>query len=52
MGLALKSPGKWGFYRFVPEPIPRTLSLDSDTILALSATYERYRTASLPSTLG
>jgi Fic family protein len=37
MGLAVKSPGKWGFYRFVPEPIPRTLSLDSDTILALSA---------------
>lgn len=37
MGLVLKSPGKWGFYRFVPEPIPRTLSFDSDTILALSA---------------
>jgi Fic family protein len=37
MGVALKGPGRWGFYRFVPEPIPRTLSLDSDTILALSA---------------
>ena len=35
--MALKSPGRWGFYRFVPEPIPRTLSLGSDTILALSA---------------
>ena len=37
MGVALKGPGRWGFFRFVPEPIPRTLSLDSDTILALSA---------------
>jgi Fic family protein len=37
MGRAVKSPGKWGFYRFVPKPIPRTLSFDSDTILALSA---------------
>ena len=37
MGVALKGPGRWGFYRFVPEPIPRILSLDSDTILALSA---------------
>ena len=37
IGLALKGPGKWGLYRFVPQPIPRTLTLDPDTILALSA---------------
>jgi Fic family protein len=29
-------PGKWGFYVFVPAPIPRTLPLDGDTVLALS----------------
>ena len=37
MGVALKGLGRWGFFHFVPQPIPRTLSLDSDTILALSA---------------
>jgi len=37
MGRALKGPGRWGFYRFVPEPVPRNLALDTETILALSA---------------
>ena len=32
----VKSPGKWGFYSFVPSPIPRRLQLDGDTVLALS----------------
>lgn len=37
MGRARKGPGRWGFYRFVPESVPRSPSLDSWTILALSA---------------
>jgi Fic family protein len=36
-GTVIKSPGKWGFYRFVPRPIPRSLPLGSATVLALSA---------------
>jgi Fic family protein len=32
----MKTPGKWGFYAFVPAPMPRTLSLDGETVLALS----------------
>ncbi len=32
----IKDPGKWGFYAFVPAPIPRKLLLDGDTVLALS----------------
>lgn len=37
VGKALKSPGRWGFYRFVPAPVPRSLSLAPDTVLALSS---------------
>lgn len=36
MGRAVKGPGRWGFHRYVPECLPRTLSLDSTTVLALS----------------
>jgi len=36
VGKVIKGPGKWGFYVFVPAPIPRKLLLDGDTVLALS----------------
>ena len=36
-GAVVKSPGRWGFYRFVPRPIPRALSLGPQTVLALSS---------------
>ena len=36
MGRAVKGPGRWGFYRYVPECLPRKLALDSTTVLALS----------------
>jgi Fic family protein len=36
VGKVIKGPGKWGFYAFVPAPIPRKLLLDGDTVLALS----------------
>jgi hypothetical protein len=36
VGRAVKGPGRWGYYRFVPEPLARTLPLDADTVLALS----------------
>jgi len=36
IGRAQKGPGRWGFYRFVPEPMPRELTFDPETILALS----------------
>jgi Fic family protein len=35
-GTLVKGPGRWGFYSFVPAPIPRTLPLDGETVLALS----------------
>ncbi len=37
VGRAIKGPGRWGFYRFVPEPITRVLPLDATTVLALSS---------------
>jgi Fic family protein len=37
IGQAVKGPGRWGFYRFVPESLPRGLILDAETVLALSA---------------
>lgn len=37
IGQAIKSTGRWGFYRFVPEPLPRALVLGAETVLALSA---------------
>lgn len=36
VGRAIKGPGPWGFYRFVPEPMARVLPLDATTVLALS----------------
>jgi Fic family protein len=36
IGQAVKGPGRWGFYAFVPAPIPRVLSLDGATVMALS----------------
>jgi Fic family protein len=35
-GKVVKGAGKWGFYTFVPAPIPRELSLEGDTVMALS----------------
>lgn len=35
-GRVVKGPGRWGFYHFVPEPIPRNLPLAPPTVLALS----------------
>jgi Fic family protein len=37
LGTVFKSPGKWGFYHFIPKVLPRRLSLGSQTVLALSA---------------
>jgi Fic family protein len=37
VGRVIKGPGRWGFHAFVPAPIPRVLSLESETVLALSA---------------
>jgi Fic family protein len=37
IGSATKTPGRWGFYAFVPAPLPRALPLDPETVLALSA---------------
>ena len=28
--------GGWGFWYFAPEPIPRSLDLDGETVMALS----------------
>ena len=36
MGCAVKGPGRWGLVHYLPERLPRTLSLDSATVLALS----------------
>jgi Fic family protein len=35
-GRVVKTPGKYGFYTFVPEPIPRALQLDTHTVTVLS----------------
>ncbi|MGH2719630.1 MAG: Fic family protein [Actinomycetota bacterium] len=37
LGRVVKGPGPWGFHAFVPAPIPRALTLQPDTVLALSA---------------
>lgn len=37
VGTPTKGPGRWGFYAFVPAPLPRALPLDPETVLALSA---------------
>jgi len=36
VGKAVKKPGRWTFYAFVPAQIPRRLPLDEESVLALS----------------
>lgn len=36
MGRCVRGPGRWGFYSFRPAPVLRTVSFDSETVLALS----------------
>ena len=36
IGRAKKGVGNWGFWYFQPEPLPRTLDLATETVLALS----------------
>ena len=36
IGRAKRGVGRWGFWYFSPEPIPRTLDLATETVLALS----------------
>lgn len=36
LGRAVKGPERWAFYHFAPEPLPRVLPLDGETVLALS----------------
>jgi len=35
-GQVVKTPGRHGFYTFIPAPIPRNLTLDPQTVLSLS----------------
>ena len=35
-GRVVKTPGRFGFYAFVPSAIPRTIDFDADTVLTLS----------------
>lgn len=35
-GRVVKTPGAHGYYTFIPEPIPRTLTLSNDCVLLLS----------------
>jgi Fic family protein len=36
IGRVKRGVGRWGFWYFAPEPIPRTLALDTETVMALS----------------
>jgi Fic family protein len=36
VGEVVRTPGRHGFYSFIPTPIPRSLTLDSQTVLSLS----------------
>jgi Fic family protein len=36
IGRAKRGVGRWGFWYFCPEPIPRTLDLATETVMALS----------------
>jgi Fic family protein len=35
-GEVIKTPGRHGFYSFIPAPIPRALDLDAQTVMSLS----------------
>lgn len=35
-GRVIKTPGKFGFHSFVPEPLPRSLELEAETVMLLS----------------
>jgi Fic family protein len=36
-GTAKRGVGRWGFWYYCPEPLPRSLSLGTDTVMALSS---------------
>jgi Fic family protein len=36
IGTAKRGAGRWGFWYFRPEPLPRSLDLETDTVMALS----------------
>ena len=36
VGRPVRAPGDWGFWSFAPAPMPRSLSLEPETVLALS----------------